>query len=170
MFQRVFVFPWLYWVFVAELRLSLAVVSRGYSPAVECGFLTPLASPVAQHGFSSCGQWARQLQFLGSRVQAQQLQPRSFVAPWHVWSSLSRDQTSVPCIVSPVQFSSVTQLCLTLCNPMDCSMPGFPVIHQLLELTQTHVHRVGDAIQSSHPLASPSPPAFNLTQDQGLFQ
>ena len=53
---------------------------------------------------------------------------------------------------------------------MDCSMPGFPVYHQLLELTQTYVHRVGDAIQPSHPLLSSSPPAFNLSQHQGLFQ
>ena len=53
---------------------------------------------------------------------------------------------------------------------MDCSMPGFPVHHQLPELAQTHVHRVGDAIQQSHPLSSPSPPAFSLSQHQGLFQ
>ena len=67
-------------------------------------------------------------------------------------------------------FSSVTQLCLTLCCPMDCSTPGLPVHHQLPELTQTHVLWVGDAIQPSHPLSSPSPPAFNLSQHQGLFQ
>jgi len=65
-------------------------------------------------------------------------------------------------------FSSVTQSCLTLCDPMDCNMPGFPIYHQLLELAQTHVHRVGDAIQPSHPLLSPSPPAFDLSQHQGL--
>ena len=58
---------------------------------------------------------------------------------------------------------SVAQLCLTLCDSMDCSMPGFPVLHHLLELTQTHVHLVGDAIQPSCPLSSPSPPAFNLS-------
>ena len=72
-----------------------------------------------------------------------------------------------------VSFSSVqllSQLCLTLCDPMDCSTPGFPVHHQLLELTQTHVHWVSDAIQPFHPLLSPSPPAFNLSQHQGLFQ
>ena len=69
-----------------------------------------------------------------------------------------------------VQFSSVTQSRLTLCNPMDCSMPGLPVHHQLPELTQTHVHWVGYAIQTSHPLSSPSPPAFNPSQHQGLFQ
>ena len=68
------------------------------------------------------------------------------------------------------RISSVVQLCLTLCDPMDCVMPGFPVHHQLLELAQTHVYWVGDAIQSSHPLSSPSPPAFSLSQHQGLFQ
>ena len=68
------------------------------------------------------------------------------------------------------QFSSVAQLCPTLWDRMDCSTPGFPVHHQLPELAQTHVHWVGDAIQPSHPLLSPSPPAFNLSQHQGLFQ
>ena len=61
---------------------------------------------------------------------------------------------------------SVAQSCLTLCNPMDCSTPGLPVHHQLPEFTQTHAHWVGDAIQPSHPLSSPSPPAFNLSQHQ----
>ena len=68
------------------------------------------------------------------------------------------------------QFSSVAQSCLTLCDPMNCSTPGFPVHHQLPELLQTHVHQVGDAIQPSHPLSSPSPPAFSLSQHQDLFQ
>ena len=72
--------------------------------------------------------------------------------------------------MSSVQFSSVTQSCLILCDPMNCSMPGLLVHHQLPEFPQTHVHRVGDAIQPSHPLASPSPPAFHLSQHQGLFQ
>ena len=67
------------------------------------------------------------------------------------------------------QFSSVTQLCPTLCDPMDCSMPDFPVHHQLLELTQTHIHQVSDAIQLSHPLLTPCPLTFNLSQHQGLF-
>ena len=65
--------------------------------------------------------------------------------------------------------SSVTQSCPNVCNPMDCSTPDFPAYHQLPELTQTPVHRVCDAIQPSHPLSSPSPPAFNLSQHQGLF-
>ena len=67
-------------------------------------------------------------------------------------------------------FSSVAQSRLTLCNPMDCSMLGFPVHHQLPEPAQTHVHQVGDVIQPSHPLSFPSPPAFNLSQPQILFQ
>ena len=66
--------------------------------------------------------------------------------------------------------SSVTQSCLTLCNPMDCSTPGLPVLHQFLEFTQTHVHRACDAIQPPHPLSSPSPPTLNLSQHQGLFK
>jgi len=69
-----------------------------------------------------------------------------------------------------VQFSSVSQSRPTLCDPMDYNTPGFPVQHKLLELAQTHVHRVSDAIQPSHPQSSPSPPAFNLSQHQGLFQ
>ena len=68
----------------------------------------------------------------------------------------------------PVQFSSVAQSCPTLCDPMNCSTPGLPVHHQLLESTQIHVHQVGDVIQPSHPLSSPSPPALNLSQHQGL--
>ena len=71
---------------------------------------------------------------------------------------------------SSVHFSSVTQSCPTLCNPMNRSMPGLPVNHQLPESTKTHVHRVGDAMQPSHPLWSPFPPAPNPSQHQSLFQ
>ena len=71
---------------------------------------------------------------------------------------------------SSVQFISVAQSCLTLCNPMNRSTSGLPVHHQLPEFTQTHVHRVGDAIQPSHPLSSPSPPVPNPSQHQSLFQ
>ena len=69
-----------------------------------------------------------------------------------------------------IQFSSVAQLCPTLCDPMNRSTPGLPVHHQLLEFTQTHIHRVGDAIQPSHPLSSASPLAPNPSQHQSLFQ
>ena len=69
-----------------------------------------------------------------------------------------------------VQFSSVTQSCLTLCDPMDCSTPGLPVHHQLLEFTQTHVHRVGDAIQPSHPLSSPIPPSSRVFSNESTLR
>ena len=72
--------------------------------------------------------------------------------------------------IPSVQIISVPRSCLTLWDPMDCSMPGFPVHYQLPELAQTHVHWVGDAIQPFHALSSPSPPAFNLSQHQGIFQ
>ena len=73
-------------------------------------------------------------------------------------------------VILTVQFSSVTQSCPTLCNPMNCNTPGLPVHHQLPEFTQTHVHWVCDAIQPSHPLSSPSPPVHNPSQHQNLFQ
>ena len=78
--------------------------------------------------------------------------------------------SSVDIVWSDFQFSSVTQSCLTLCDPMNHSTPGLPVHHQLPEFTQTQVHWVSDAIQPSHPLASPSPPALNPFQHQSLFQ
>ena len=67
-----------------------------------------------------------------------------------------------------VQFSSLTQSCPNLCDPIDCNMPGFPVHHQLQKLAQTHIHQVGDAIQPSHPWSAPSPPAFSLSNNQGF--
>ena len=72
--------------------------------------------------------------------------------------------------ITSVQFTSVIQSCLALCDPMNRSTLGLPVHHQFPEITQTHVHSVGDAIQSSHPLSSPSPPALNLSQHQGPFK
>ena len=78
--------------------------------------------------------------------------------------------TMKQCIKGSVQFSSVAQSCPTLCDPMNHSMPGLPVHHKLPEFTHTHVHRVSDAIQPSHPLVSPSPPAPNPSQHQSLFQ
>ena len=73
-------------------------------------------------------------------------------------------------IMGSVQFSSVTQSCLTLCDPMDCNTSGLPVHHQLPELTQSHVHWVGNAIQPYHPLSSPSPPTFKHSLHQGFFK
>ena len=92
----------------------------------------------------------------------------------HTIKWLINEQTKVEKIslleVCTLQFSSVVQSCLVLCNPMDCSMPGFPVHNQLLELTQIYIHWVGDAIHPAHPLSSPSAPSCNLFQHQGLFQ
>ena len=73
-------------------------------------------------------------------------------------------------VSSSIRFSWLSQTCLTLCDPMDYSTPGFPVLHHLPELAQTHVHWVSDGIQPSHPLSSLSPPTFNLSQHQGLFK
>ena len=83
---------------------------------------------------------------------------------------LSQQPGGVWCPSAWLLCCSVAQSCPTLWDPMGCSMPGLPVYHQLPELTQTHVHQVSDGIQPSHPLSSPSPPAFNLSQHQGLFQ
>ena len=71
--------------------------------------------------------------------------------------------------INGIDLSSVAQSCPTLCNPKEYSMPGFSIHHQLLEFAQTHVDQASDAIQPSHPLSSPSPPALNLSQHQGLF-
>ena len=92
---------------------------------------------------------------------------------WHLLSFqnlLGIYISAVNCFFTSVQFSSVTQSCLTLCDSRNRSTPGLPVHHQLPEFTQTHVHRVHDAIQPSHPGSSPSPPAPNLSQHQSLFQ
>ena len=91
---------------------------------------------------------------------------------WKVGLKLNIQKTKVTAsgLISSVQFSSVAQSCPTLCDPMNHSTPGLPVHHQLPKFTQTHVHRVSDAIQPSHPLSSPSPPAPNPSQQQSLFQ
>ena len=98
---------------------------------------------------------------------------------WDVGGGMWQEKPDVSCshdiglgwlvLCNRQSVSSIAQSCPTLCDPMDCSTLGFPVHHQLLELTQIHVHWVGDAVQPSHPLSSPSPPTFNLSQHQGLF-
>jgi len=96
---------------------------------------------------------------------------KGFAIPFSSGSHFVRTLHHDPSVLvglTSVQFSSV-QSCLTLCDPMNGSTPGLPVHHQLPESTQTYVHRVDDAIQPSHPLSSPSPPALNLSQHQGLF-
>ena len=115
--------------------------------------------------------WAGCACLLSRSVMSDSLQPQWTVAHLAPLSGCNfyRWQATNP-LPTVVQFNSVAQLCLTLCNPTDCSTPGLPVHHQFLEPTKTHVRWVGDAIQQSHPLSSPSPPACNLSQHQGLFQ
>ena len=88
---------------------------------------------------------------------------------WPQWKGQVKGPRPFCQSFSSVQFSSGSQSRLTLCDPMDCSMPGLPVHHQLLKLAQTHVHQLSDAIQPSYPLLSPSPSAFNLAQHQDSF-
>ena len=107
---------------------------------------------------------ARMLEWVAMTLSTEYSQPRCWTC---ILCLLHWQSCSLP-LVPPVQFSSIAQSCLTLCDPKDCRMPGFPVHHQHPEFTQTHVHQVGDAIQPSHPLPSPSPPALNLSQHQGL--
>ena len=107
--------------------------------------------------------WLRGLLFMFSAVKTH------YVATLVPVTEEKRQSTKKG-LISSVQLSSVAQSCPTLCDPMNCSTPGLPVHHQFPEFTQTRVHQVGDAIQPSHPLASPSPPAPNPSQHQSLFQ
>ena len=109
----------------------------------------------------------------GAVIVGRYIRENSEVLSFHLQRVMRSSTESVEAVLSfniIKSVSSVAQLCPILCDPMDCSTPGFPVHHQLLELAQTHVHRVVDAIQPPHPVLSPSPPAFNLSQYQGLFQ
>ena len=100
--------------------------------------------------------------------KGQKIWIHTFLRKTHRWPTGNKRKNKFN--IANYQFSSVAQLCLTLCNSMNRSMPGLPVHHQLPEFTQTHVHGVGDAIQPSHPLSSPFPPAPNSSQHQSLFQ
>ena len=122
--------------------------------------------------FDICGSWKKWLQVLPILICT------FFFEMWF-YSPSHKDVKSVSqhlalvseTITTMIQFSSVQLLSHDrLCSPMDCSTPGLPVHHHLPQFTQTHVHQVGDAIQPSHPLSSPSPLAFNISQHQGLFQ
>ena len=151
---------------------------------LRCSFVGCMHACVLSH-FGRVGLFAILLSSMpGSSVhvilQARML--KSVVMPSSRESSWPRYQTRISCVscigrqvhypLSHVgnPLSSVAQSCPTLCSPMNCSTPGLPVHHQPLEFTQTHVHWVSDAIQPSHPLSSPYPPALNLSQYQGLFK
>ena len=114
-----------------------------------------------------CAPWSLEVAFSPQRKICKKSQ---CVWRWLSHSGSGDKLQNVSCFLGPVQFSSVAQSCPTLCDPMNRSMPGLPVHHQLPEFTQIHVHRVSDAIQPPHPLSSPSPPALNPSQHQNLFQ
>ena len=120
-----------------------------------------LSLMLCSHNLEILNNFEQRTSHLGTRC------PSNYVAsPEHItWSLDAEFFVSFFCCCS-----SVAQSCLTLCNPVDCSMPGFSVLHYLLKFAQTYVHWVGDAIQPSHSLWSPSPPAFSLSQHQGPFQ
>ena len=99
--------------------------------------------------------------YMGQRGQSR-------ISPFRCPMGASKNPKRI--LILSVQFSSVAHSCLTLCDPMNCTTPGLPVHNQLPEFTQTHIHRVGDAIQPFHPLLSPSPLAPNPSQHQSLFQ
>ena len=122
------------------------------------------------HEWLNTAEWDSPQNSSWAKSYLNEYSPINAVSPWWLVSLINSLQMNLVSFSVQVQFSSVAQSCPTLCNPMDCSTPGFPVHHQLPEPTQTHVHWVGDVIQPSHPLLSPSPPTFNLSQHQGLFQ
>ena len=124
--------------------------------------LFTIARTWKQPRYPSADEWIRKLWYKHVWISSNEVDE---TGPYYMEWSKSERKTSIQ-----YQFSSVTQSCPTLCDPMNCSTPGLSVHHQLLEFTQTHVHRVGDAIQPSHPLSSPSPPAPNPSQHQSLFQ
>ena len=129
------------------------------SPALACGFLSTVPSGKSQQPHFN-RHW-QTVEMQRSKIRNQG--PSRSSTPDPPFSS------EAVCLRAGC-YCSVAQSCLTLCNPLDCSTPGFPVLHNLLEFAQAHVHWVSDAIQPSRPLLSPSPPAFSLSQHPGLFQ
>ena len=152
-------------------------------PADPGGCLQPPLPLAGLHPTEQGQQWGRPAWVISSQTSGNRLPQLKRAPPTVQDLQLRTHTTRLPTLpysshAAPrpwslhQQFSSVQSLSRvsTLCNPMDCSTPGLPVHHWLLELAQTHVHEVGDAIQPSHPLSSPSPPALNLSQHQGLFK
>jgi len=144
-----------------ETAAHKAPPSLGFSRQEHWSGL-PFPSPVHE---SEKWKWSRSV--VSNSSWPHGLQPTRLRRPWDFWEIKVSNQQH---LFLSVQFSSIARSCPTLYTSMECSTPGFPVHHQLPELTQTHVHRTGDAIKPSHPLLSPSPPTFNLSQHQGLFK
>ena len=162
-------FPWIlfsakmrqflsfFWCFLKNIfsYIVFAVVVQSLScvqlcNTMDCTCQLPLSSTISQS----------LLKFMYVRILIHIYRDKDGSKPWNPLQKL---------IISSVQFSSIVQSCPTLCDPMNHSMPGLPVHHQLPEFTQTHIHWVSDAIQPSHPLSSPSPPAPNPSQHQNIF-
>ena len=163
---------WLFMIFEASVQFSCSVVSDSLQPHGLQHAKLPCASPTPGACLNSCpfSRWCYPT-ISSSVVPFSRLQ--SFPASRSFSMSqffTSGGQSILKLGFSSVHVSSVAHSCPTLCDPMNRSTSGLPVHHQLPEFTQTHVHRGGDAIQPSHPLSSPSPPAPNLSQHQGLFQ
>ena len=167
-FFKNIVYFWLCWVFAAAGAFHHIAQSSYCSGSSCCRAQAQghWASVTAACGLNTCGSLAleRRLNSCGQQgwvaLQLWDL-PGPGIKLLHRWANS---------LLPSHQFSSVAQSCLNLCNPMDCSTPGFPVHHQLPELAQIHAHWLGDAIKPSHLLSAASAPAFNLSQHQGLFQ
>ena len=167
---------------ITSVQFSRSVVSDSLRPHGQQHARPPCPSPTPRVRLNPCpsSRWCHPT--ISSSVVPFSSCPQSFPASGSsptrklFASGGQRIGASASTLVFPmnqfssVQFSSVIQSCPTLYDPIDCRMPRFPVYHQLPELAQTHVHRVGDTIPPSHPLTSPSPPTFNLSKCQGLFQ
>ena len=147
-----------------------------YSPVFTAALFT-IARAWKQPGCPLAYEWIRRLWSMNAMDYCSAIRKNTFESLPMRWMKLQpiiqsevSQKEKHQYSISSVQFSAVAQSCPTLCDPMNHSMPGLPVYHQLLEFTQTHIHRVGDTIQPSHPLSSPSPPALNPSQHQSLFQ
>ena len=149
------------------VRCVIFIIFFSVSPCVSCSVIPLFATPwtIAHQGPLSMG-FSRQEYWSGLPFPP----PGNLPDLGIKLAFLTSPALAGGFFTTSVQFSSVAQLCLILCDPVNRSTPGLPIHHQLPESTQTHVHRVDDAIQPSHPVSSPSPPALNLSQHQGLFQ
>ena len=145
--------------FIALVRISSTIINRYVCMCMFASYLII----AAKHIIWKC--------FKLIKIHLKK-NPTPNIIPWNIFSSILTllRVFNHEWIFRSHQIRSVTQSCQTLCHPMNSSTPGLPVHHQLPEFTETHVHRVSDAIQPSHPLSSPSPPAPNLFQHQSLFQ
>ena len=157
---------WPYWKRQSFLLEKHCPGTKKSKSTTQCWLHTcPLHSAFCCHCMMLPLPWTLPWAVQGASPHLLQIIPTSGLGnAFPSWSSHHTSQTRLLFVCS------VTQSCPTLCNPMDCYTLGFPVLHHLPELAQTHVHWVGDAIQPSCPLSSPSPPVFNLPQHQGLFQ